>query len=42
MDDFETTTFTHGGKTRTVFRIGDGPDQVHMSQLGRTLLKQYA
>ena len=23
-------------------RIGDGPDQVHMSQLGRTLLKKYA
>ncbi len=22
-------------------RIGDGPDQVHMSQLGRTLLKRY-
>jgi acyl-CoA dehydrogenase len=22
-------------------RIGDGPDQVHMSQLGRTLLKKY-
>ncbi|MFT4097749.1 MAG: acyl-CoA dehydrogenase family protein [Rhodoblastus sp.] len=23
-------------------RIGDGPDQVHMSQLGRTLLKRFA
>jgi acyl-CoA dehydrogenase len=23
-------------------RIGDGPDQVHMSQLGRTMLKKYA
>ena len=23
-------------------RIGDGPDQVHLSQLGRTLLRRYA
>ncbi|MGB3056450.1 MAG: dienelactone hydrolase family protein [Acidimicrobiales bacterium] len=33
MDDFETTTFTHGGKTRTVFRIGEGPAVIVMAEM---------
>lgn len=33
MDDFETTSFTHGGKTRTVFRIGEGPAVIVMTEM---------
>jgi acyl-CoA dehydrogenase len=36
-------TFLAGAYTYARFiRIGDGPDQVHLAQLGRTLLKNYA
>ena len=33
MDDFETTSFTHGGKTRAVFRIGEGPAVIVMTEM---------
>ena len=38
QDTFLAESYTYA----RFIRIGDGPDQVHMSQLGRTLLKQYA
>ena len=33
LSDFETTTFTHDGKTRTVFRQGTGPAVIVMSEV---------
>lgn len=33
LSDFETTTFTHGGKTRTIFRLGTGPAVIVMSEV---------
>jgi dienelactone hydrolase len=33
LSDFETTTFTHEGKTRTVFRTGTGPAVIVMSEV---------
>jgi len=33
MDDFETTEFTHRGKTRTVFRKGTGPAVIVMTEM---------
>jgi dienelactone hydrolase len=33
MDGYEATTFTHGGTTRTVFRTGDGPAVVVISEI---------
>jgi dienelactone hydrolase len=33
LSDFETTTFTHEGKTRTVFRKGTGPAVIVMSEV---------
>jgi dienelactone hydrolase len=33
MDDFETTEFTYGGKTREVFRKGTGPAVVVMTEM---------
>lgn len=33
LSDFETTSFTHGGKTRTVFRKGTGPAVIVMSEM---------
>jgi len=33
MDDFETTTFTHRGKTRDVFRVGTGPAVIVMAEM---------
>ena len=38
QDTFLAESYTYA----RFIRIGDGPDQVHMSQLGRTLLKKYA
>ena len=37
QDTFLAESYTYA----RFIRIGDGPDQVHMSQLGRTLLKRY-
>ena len=33
MNDFETTSFTHEGKERTVFRIGSGPAVVVIAEM---------
>src|SRR5205823_1878289 len=33
MKDFETTTFTHDGKTRDVFRQGSGPAVIVISEM---------
>lgn len=33
LDDFDTTSFTHDGKTRTVFRIGEGPAVIVMTEM---------
>ncbi len=33
LDDFESTEFTHGGKTKTVYRKGTGPGIVVMSEI---------
>jgi dienelactone hydrolase len=33
IEDFERTTFTHGGKTRTVFRRGTGPAVIVISEM---------
>lgn len=33
LDDFDETTFTHEGKTRTVFRKGSGPAVVVMAEI---------
>lgn len=33
LDDFERTTFTHGGKERTVFRRGSGPAVVVIAEM---------
>jgi dienelactone hydrolase len=33
LDGYETTTFTHGGKTRAVFRRGTGPAVVVMAEM---------
>lgn len=33
MDDFETTEFSHDGKTRTVFRKGTGPAVIVMTEM---------
>lgn len=33
LDDFETGPFTHGGKTRTVYRKGDGPAVIVISEI---------
>jgi dienelactone hydrolase len=33
LHDFETTTFTHDGKTRTVFRTGTGPAVIVMTEM---------
>ena len=33
LDDFERTTFEHGGKRRTVFRRGEGPAVIIMAEL---------
>jgi dienelactone hydrolase len=33
LADFEKTTFTHGGKTRTVFRKGSGPAVIVMAEI---------
>ncbi|HMN71487.1 MAG TPA: acyl-CoA dehydrogenase family protein [Rhodoblastus sp.] len=38
QDTFLAESYTYA----RFIRIGDGPDQVHMSQLGRTLLKRFA
>ncbi len=38
QDTFLAESYTYA----RFIRIGDGPDQVHMSQLGRTLLRKYA
>ena len=38
QDTFLAESYTYA----RFIRIGDGPDQVHLSQLGRTLLKRYA
>jgi dienelactone hydrolase len=33
LDDFETTTFTHAGKARTVYRKGSGPAVIIISEI---------
>lgn len=33
MSDFDTTVFTHDGKTRTVFRLGQGPAVIVMAEM---------
>ncbi|MCP4434820.1 MAG: dienelactone hydrolase [Actinomycetia bacterium] len=33
LDDFEKTTFTHGGKTRDVYRLGEGPAVIVMAEI---------
>ncbi|HVM51952.1 MAG TPA: dienelactone hydrolase family protein [Acidimicrobiales bacterium] len=33
LHDFETTTFTHDGKTRVVFRMGNGPAVIVMTEM---------
>ncbi len=35
------TFFAHAHTTARYIRVGDGPDQVHLSSLARQLLRRY-